>query len=78
MHFPFAQVNSSTSHATSESNDTLLTRGFHKYLKILISVRLWNFKQVWTFLSVYLAKKSVGNAFKEDNYFKRMIKSVKV
>ena len=26
-------------------------------------------EQVWTFLSVYLAKKSVGNAFKEDIYF---------
>ena len=26
-------------------------------------------EQVQTFLSVYLAKKSVGNAFKEDIYF---------
>ena len=26
-------------------------------------------EQVRTFLSVYLAKKSVGNAFKEDIYF---------
>ena len=30
-------------------------------------------EQVWTFWSLYLAKKSEGNAFKEDIYFSARI-----